>query len=208
MIVATGLSLRNEKAMARQINWYMNGWEYHNTKDKHGKNKRVLTYKGVYYSFNLSARGLAALKACYLALALALYMAFILYSTGKAKSGGALYSGFPGMMTIIPFIYLGMGVFCLLLTKRNMTYRAYYASIKRITYSNRIALALMGVSILGRIIYTAVNFSAGTTDLRPELFGFSYGGACIALIGGLLFLSNRFPAVIVGKKGGKSNGKQ
>ena len=183
--------------MARQVNWFLNGWEYADTCGRSGKKRRVMVYKGAYYSFGLTARGLALLKTGYLVSTLALFAAFWIYSTDQTRSGAAFYSGVPCMLAIIPFIYLGMGVFCLTIAKSDMTYRSFYASVKRIKYSAIISVALVGVSVLGRVVYIVIH---SVEELRGDIAGLAPGVFCVAVLGALLFMHRRFPVGVAGKK--------
>lgn len=183
--------------MARHVNWYMDGWEY--KEDKQGGMKRTLVYTGPYYSFNLSERGLLKLKAGYLMLTLALFCVFLLCATRDSGGGKAFYSGVPTMFATVPFMYLGMGVACLLPAKSSMTYRSYYASVKRITYSTRFAIALLGLGTLGRVVYIALNLSGGMLDLRLELLCLLGEVFCLADIAVMFYLLRRFPVIIIQK---------
>lgn len=182
--------------MARHINWYLNGWVFDNVEQK-GQVRRVLVYRGAYYGFSLSDKGLRSLKAGYLLLTLATYAVFFLLSMNGSQGGETFYSGVPGMMTIIPFIYLGMGVFCFVFTKVKMTYRAYYASIKRIIYSSRVAIVLLGLCTMGEVLFIAIHASDPDFHLNVELqrlFGVLF---CTAATGVMLFLHKKFPISIV-----------
>lgn len=183
--------------MARHVNWYLDGWEYR--QDSKGGKKRTLVYTGPYYSFNLSARGLIKLKAGYLLLTLALFSVFLICETRSTGGGMAFYSGVPTMLAIVPFIYLGMGVSCLMPAKSEMTYRSYYASMQRIIYSTRLSIALLGLGALGRLVHIALSLSGGTLDLRLELLCLLGEIFCLADIGVIFYLRRRIPATIVTK---------
>lgn len=181
--------------MARQVNWYLNGWVYDTVAQK-GHVKKVLVYKGAYYSFNLSTKGLRILKAGYLLLALTIYVVFYLFATNGSQGAETFYSGIPGMLSIIPFIYLGMGVFCLMFAKDKMTYRSYYASVKRITYSARASIILLGLCILGEILFIALHASGTNYDMNAELQRLLGALFCAAAAGAALYLQKRFPVSI------------
>ncbi len=183
--------------MARHINWFMDGWEY-NTVDHSGKIKRELVYKGAYYSLNLSSKGFRYLKAGYLLMTLAIYAVFLLFSSNGSQGGETFYSGLPCMLSIIPFIYLGMGVFCLMSAKDKMTYRSYYASIKRMTYSARLTAALLGLSVLGEVLYIVIHASDSDIHMNLELQRLFGALFCVAVTGAMLYLQKKFPVSIVG----------
>ena len=88
-----------------------------------------------------------------------------------------------------------------MIANRHMTYRAYYASMKRIIYSTRIAFVLISVSVISRIIYIMIHIHEEALGLPSEVYGLFYGAICIADIGAMLFLTHRFPVGIVEKNG-------
>ncbi|MGI5971136.1 MAG: hypothetical protein ACOX7P_05355 [Oscillospiraceae bacterium] len=181
--------------MARYVNWYWDGWKMKTVLNEKGRKKRIFVYEGEYYSFNLAPRSLMLLKAIYLILTAALFTVFILSSIVGAPSGEAFYSGGPAMLTIIPFIYLFMGVFSLIPVKEKMTYRSYYASMKRIKYSTRFAIAFLAASVIGQIVFLALNRLNG--QLWPELWRLFGSLFCIAVLGAMFYLRHRFPANMI-----------
>ena len=84
--------------MARDVNWYLRGWEYRDVVNKAGKTRRRLTYIGEYYGLDLSARGLLLLKCTYVLLTLTLYAAFMYYVIYYSRGGGAIYASVPAML--------------------------------------------------------------------------------------------------------------
>ncbi|MBP1736334.1 MAG: hypothetical protein H6Q60_215 [Oscillospiraceae bacterium] len=186
--------------MGKAQNWYLQGWEYEDRLgEKRTNPRRVLVYKGDYYSFRLSSAGLKRLKVCFLCLTLVLLTVYIAGFFLNARRFLFAPAGIPYSLAIIPLIYLVIGVCSLLTAKEPLTYRAYFGAVKRTRWAADFGAALLAVAVVGQIIYL---FQYGAGWAADDWF-LAGNILCTVLLTIMLLLFRRFPAKLLPQKNEK-----
>lgn len=187
--------------MERKQNWYMQGWEYAESISDTGKQKRVLRYVGEYYAVTASKTKVILLKSVCALSVLLLGLIFYGLSSANIAVGRMTYAHGPYLLTLIPLIYLVIGVVCFFCAPRKMTYRTYYGSVLRIKRASTAVLILTAASFLGNAARLAYAFFARNAGIawRWEMIwmgGLLFSAILSAVIWGMLA---RLPIDILAK---------
>ena len=172
--------------------WYFRGWEYQESVEPGGRSGGRLVYTGEYYSFGVSGDKLRRLKKRYALLTAALLLCYVLCSLDTPTGSRSLWGG-ACILTIIPLMYLLMGISCLLRAKPKMTYRDRHLSWFRIHYSSMAAALLLAIAAAGEAIYILRLATPPAADIRW------LAGQLLSLILSLaiLIISCRFPPKMI-----------
>lgn len=174
--------------MTRRENWYFRGWECRTCIGKNGRAGKELVYIGEYYTFRLEQQALTRLKTVYGGITAALLVCYVLSSLELPAGSRTLWGG-ACILTIIPLMYLTMGMVNLFRTPLEMTYRDVHASWNRIHYAAMFSTILLGIAAIGEAIYIVKLETAPAADLR-WLVG---QVVCLSCSAAILWLSLRFP---------------
>lgn len=166
-----------------RTNWYFEGWK---------KQGGRWEYHGVRYRFQAEESALHKLKVCYGAAALAMILIWlvcsVLWGVGKETSA---YVGAPWFLQILPFMYLIMGVYGILRSGYDMTYRDLRAGFFRIRIAKWVLLILQAASVIGELVFLILYHSV--LPVSEEILFMAGACLCILCTAVLLFLQYRYP---------------
>ncbi len=130
--------------------------------DDKGRTKDVAVYKGDYYDVSLDEAGVPRFRK--INLALLVLIAFWHLGGGFIGNPGMyqFYVALPYVVAFFPIVYLAAGIINLPREKRNYKRDEIGLSFNRIKTMSIISMAILGVGVLGEIVFIA--FVASTPD--------------------------------------------
>lgn len=161
----------------RVRDWYFQGWE--RREDENGKSAMV--YTGEYYTF---PGGLSGAKPPCLLMTAGLLALYLLVAFFPSEGGMWHFAAIPQLLELIPLIYLVMGGFRLLRAKEPMTFRDWYASLRRMETSALWSSVLTAFMAAMEIIY--ILFIAAGASMPAEPL-YLLGEAGCAVLSVLLY---------------------
>ena len=178
--------------MARNVNWYFEGWKKDREVSASGKEKTVWKYQGVYYEFQMDGRQRTLMKAGYTGLSVLLIGLWVLFSfLPGAGRENAFYVGAPWFLQIISFMYLIVGLFGIWRSGEKMTYRDVCAGYYRIRYVKWILLILQIICLSGEIVFLIAFHPY--ISVGAELLWLFGAALCLLLLIGIFILHRKFP---------------
>lgn len=180
--------------MKHRGDWYFEGYEGRSVPGADGRPRRRLVYTGEYYGF---ARGGNALRRKLLyTLAVAVYLlCYTLNALSSAETARIAYIGMPVMLSVVPAIWLVLGLVCFWPAGEEMTARVLYASLRRMRRALWVMTPLLAVGAVGcviRFIPRPALLSSGAELLYLLCTIGAFGADCFVLV-----LLRRDPVVVV-----------
>ena len=159
------MELKWPKRSHRDVDTYFAGYEKKVTTDPGtGRKKKEYIYRGDYYIFSLAEEGFSRFRLGSLLRVLGSTALFAAAHALGPQGSVTTYIGIPALLSIIPLVYLLMGLVVLLRTpKPKMTIRQYCFGLERMENVLWILLVLWAVAGGGELVYLLVKrlFSAG-----------------------------------------------
>lgn len=173
--------------------WYFDGYKREKQPRKDGKGARsVLVYVGEYYGFR--EKGLQRRLKWQTSLAVTASIAAYLYAQLTPAEGGMnRFVALPGILVLVPMIFLLIGLFNFLIAREKWEIRSYYAGYRRLGRFAIAQMAIMAVWALMEAGFVALNPSLFFEELHYLLGALTSLGASIWLVA----LVRRHPAVQV-----------
>ncbi len=151
----------------RGIKLYFEGYEKQTVTDPDtGRQKTKYVYTGDYYCFQLEKGQFRRYKLESELLTLGGTAAFL--TGGLLGSGGSttVYSGVPAVVSVLPLLYLLMGLWGLVWDgSPKMTIREYVYGLGRMRNSLWAVLLLWAVTFLGHVVYIFLNWNFSALEL-------------------------------------------
>lgn len=163
--------------------WYFQGWE--RREDENGR--RVFVYTGEYYAF---PGGLRAARRTTGLLSAALILVYLLAALTPPEGGMWHLAAIPQLLELIPLVYLGMGVVCLLRAREPLTYRAWHASWRRMHRASLASLVFTAAMAVVEIVFLVL---ASPASVGAELLYLMEELTCAALSLGILLYIQKHP---------------
>lgn len=140
---------------------YIKDYEIVTTEDEKGREKRTVVYRGSIYEADVGALGLIKFKRICLLLAAAIVILQI--AAGFVANPGmyAFYVALPYVSVFLPLYLLVDGILRLPKEQRPMHRDEAELSFDRIRKASTFLLIILGVGILGEIVYLAGFASEG-----------------------------------------------
>jgi hypothetical protein len=141
---------------------YSEDYELQEVTDEKGKTREVAVYRGDYFEVSLDEQRVPRFKK--LCLILLVMIVFWHLAGGFIGNPGMykFYVAFPYVAAFFPIIYMAAGILNLPCEKRKFRRDEIGLSFNRIKTMAIIALAILGVSVLGEAVYIA--FVAAAPD--------------------------------------------
>ena len=180
--------------MARRGSWFFEGYETVIQTDAKGREKKVLVYRGEWYGLEISPAGLSRVKAAMAALSLVLTALFLLLSFRPSPGGMEPWVGAPLLLTLVPLIFLWIGLVNFLVAKPYWEIRTYYAGYRRLGRSALGATVILAVATVAELVFIV------TTGRLVVLTESTYlGGLLVCLLCALAIwnIKQRYPAVVI-----------
>lgn len=190
--------------MSKKQNWYLRGWTYSEQISPSGFLKKALIYTGEYYLVRLHKKSFYRVKFWSALETSAIYVLYIWISLLSPQGSRVVYVGAAAILAIIPLMFQGMGVFCLLRSPQCMSYRDYCAGWRRTMTASVLTAILFSESFLGQSIFLILYIRKGLPDLFREWiwFGGSLFSAAFAYI--LFFMLKRVQVDILSNENGQA----
>ncbi len=173
--------------------WYFDGYKRVEQPKKNGKGTHsVLVYVGEYYGFK--EKGLQRRLKWQTTLATVICIVTYFFAQLTPADGGMnRFVALPGILALVPMIFLVMGLFNFLIAKEKWEIRSYYAGYRRL---GRFAIAQVLILAIWTLVeagFLVVNPSSLLEELHYLL------GALVSLAAAiwLVVLVRRHPAVPV-----------
>ena len=180
--------------MARRGSWFFEGYETVIQTDAKGREKKILVYRGEWYGLGLDRAGLSRVKAAMAALTLVLTAMFLLLSFRPTTGGMERWVGLPLLLTLIPLIFLWIGMVNFLLAKDKWEIRTYYAGYRRLGRCILPAAILLAVSTVADVVYAV---RGGSLAIMAESTYLAELLVCLLCLWGLWTIRSRYPAQVV-----------
>ncbi len=178
----------------KETHWYLRGWEYEQRTQPDGSVRQELVYKGEYYQIRTGGKGLAGIKAAYVAAAALLWAVLAVLQTHIYRSETLFFEEGACALTLIPAIYMAIGSVRALGTHPPMTYRDMRASFGRIRTASKWCLALMAICLAGELFYLVFRLVNGyAVDWSAEGIWLVGGALGVLASATELALLRRFP---------------
>jgi len=132
---------------------YADDYEIQVVKDEKGRDKKVAVYRGNFFEVNLDEKQLILLRKR--SILLFLIVVALQIAGGFVANRGmyAFYVALPYVFAFLPLYYLGTGIFRMPTRKRKYHREEVGLSFERAKKANRFLLIILGVGVIGEIIY-------------------------------------------------------
>jgi hypothetical protein len=173
--------------------WYFDGYKRVEQLNKNGTTRQVLVYTGEYYGLAGGAQGLRQMKRLSV-IAVALCLLPYFYAQFFPSTGGMEhFVALPGILALVPMMFLLIGLGNFLFSKEAWEIRVYYAGYRRMTRWGIAQAVLLGLWVLAEIVYLALHISLFVAELRYLI------AALVSLAANLwlMWLVRKHPAIVV-----------
>jgi hypothetical protein len=180
--------------MRSRGSWYFDGYQRVEQPKKDGTGTRqVLVYTGEYYGLPGGAQPLRKHKLlCSAATVLCLLPYF--YAQFFPATGGMDHLvALPGILALVPIMFLVIGLGNFLFAKERWEIRVYYAGYRRMTRWSIALAVLLGLWALAEVVFVARNSSLAVEE-APYLIAALVSAAADLW---LVWLARKHPAVVV-----------
>ncbi len=174
--------------------WYFEGYKRVEQPKKNGKGThQVLVYVGEYYGIPDGKEAQKKLKRQTALAALICFAAYFYAQLTPAAGGMNRFVACPGILALVPIIFLAIGMFNFLTAREKWEIRVYYAGYRRIGRWGIAQAVLLALWTLAEVGFVVLNLSLFLAELHYLL------GALISLAAAvwLVVLVQRNPAVVV-----------
>lgn len=178
--------------MAKRGSWFFEGYESEVQTGPNGKEKNVLVYRGAWYGLGLEKRAYRLCKLAFLGLMLVLTGVYLVISLFPSAGGMTRWVGAPGLLALVPLMFMWIGLVNFLAAKAKWEARVHYAGYRRLGRWTYVFLLPMAVSAVAEIVFMIREGPAGPEV--PYLVGVL---ACLACAVGICLLQRRFPVTVV-----------
>ncbi len=177
----------------RKGDWYFEGYrsEIIPASNRRGQ-KRTFIYEGDYYSLGLPPKKRNAFKLCCFVLYIAAIATYLTMMLTTFTASAFFYVGIPSILAVIPLIYLGMGVVCLIAAPEQMTLRIRYSSLRRIGRATCCSMVFLSISLVGDLAFLIQYF--GHYLFRHEIILLLLNTASLILLTLIWVQIKRHPA--------------
>ena len=161
------MELKWPKRSHRDVDTYFAGYEKQETVDPvTGRKKTEYIYRGDYYIFSTAEKEFSRFRLGSLLRVLGATALFAAAHGLGPRGSVTTYIGIPALLSIIPLVYLWMGLVVLLRTpKPKMTMRQYCFGLERMENVLWILLVLWAVAGGGELVYLLVKRIFATEEL-------------------------------------------
>lgn len=173
--------------------WYFDGYQSVTETTPDGKQKKKLVYTGEWYGFQGGAARLKQMKLRCLLLSLAGIACNLLAQFFPSTGGMVHWMALPSLFSLVPMIFLIVGLVNFLPSREKWEIRVYYAGYRRLGRSAGVMLLLQAVWLVMELVFVAMNLSLFLSEL-PYLLLVLAGAAAL---GAEVLLIHRVPAVVV-----------
>ncbi len=183
-----------DKMFSMSMRKYTNDYEIVSTMDDKGREKRKAVYRGDYFEIEQDEERLLNFRrSSFFLVGLIL---FFQISMGFINNQGMnqIYVAFPYVFTFFPLMYLVAGIISLPKEKRNYRRDEVGLSFDRLKSSSKALLFLLGVGIIGEIIFLLFGLKGGQISL--EIFYL----ALEMMSAGVVYLTIKYQNLITIKK--------
>ena len=179
--------------MKRMGSWYFDGFKREEYTKPNGKKSSRLVYVGEWYGFPGGREEMLRLKkAAFLLTALSCIPYF--YAQFNPAEGGMVHwMAIPSLLSLVPLIYMIIGLINFLPSKDKWEIRVYYSGYRRLYRSAVVVLVLMCIWIVMEAVYIVMNLSS----ILSELAYFLCVVASTAFLACMIVLIRRHPAVVI-----------
>jgi hypothetical protein len=180
--------------MKRVGSRFFDGYQAELVPGKDGKgHRRSLVYCGEWRGVAGGQKTLNRVKLLCASVTAGLIAAYFYIGLNPSAGGMDRYVAAPGIVALVPMIFLVIGVVNLLISKEKWERRVYYSGYRRIRNSTVCLLIFISLSFVAECVYIA---------LHPDEFAgeFKYAAGlvfCIACACALLAIQRKYPVVIV-----------
>ncbi len=174
--------------------WYFEGYKTVEQPRKNGKGaRRVLVYVGEYYGLPGGKPVQNRLKLQTALDALVCVAAYLYAQLTPGEGGMNRFVGLPGILALVPMIFLLIGLFNFLTAGEKWEIRVYYAGYRRMARWGIAQAILLGLWTLVEAGFVVMNLSQFLAELHYLL------GALVSLAAALrlVFLVRKHPAAVV-----------
>lgn len=174
--------------------WYFDGYKAVMEPRKDGRgSRRVLIYQGEWYGFRDTQAAQRRRKWKCALLSLVSIGAFLVAQFTPEFGGRNVWVALPGILAIIPMMFLLIGLFNYLLSKEKWEKRVYYAGYRRLLRSSAVQTVLLGLWLAMEVLYVTINRTLFHYEIHYLLaamlsFGTSFG---------LVLLIRRHPVGVI-----------
>jgi hypothetical protein len=180
--------------MRKAGNRFFDGYRAELVPKENGKGyRKELIYCGEWYGVKGGQKALGRIKL-FCALPTAGLIAMYFYIGLNPSPGGMdRIVAAPGVVALVPMIFLVMGVINLLISKEKWERRVYCSGYRRIRNSSVCFLICIALSFVAECVYTALH-----ADKFAGEFGYSAGLVfCAACACALLAIRKKYPAEVL-----------
>lgn len=155
----------------RDVNLYFEGYQRQTRLDPAtGRNRTEYVYTGDYYLFGLEQRAYNRFRGLTSGAVLGALALYVLANLLGPQGSTTLYVGVPALCTIIPMIYMLLGLGGLWGAKTpKMTIREYTFGLGRLKNSVWAAALLWGISLVGELVYLVLHRAFQINELGSSL---------------------------------------
>jgi hypothetical protein len=180
--------------MRQKGSWYFEGYQRVEQLKKDGSGTRqVLVYTGEYYGLPGGAEALRAVKRQSVITTILCLLPYF-YAQFFPSSGGMEHLvALPGILALVPMMFLVIGLGNFLFAKEQWEIRVYYAGYRRMSRWAIAQAVLLGLWALAELVYLALHISLFAEEL-PYL-----AAALVSTAANLWLvrLTRKHPAVVV-----------
>lgn len=131
--------------------WYFDGYEGRSVPNPDGRPRRQLVYTGEYYGF--SGVGKMRGQKLWYTLAVAVYLlCYVSNSLSNGTMAHTAYVGLPVFLSVVPAVWLVIGLVCFWAAGPEMTARTLYSSLRRMKRSLWFITPLLAVGSGGCVV--------------------------------------------------------
>jgi hypothetical protein len=174
--------------------WYFDGYQRVTRPKKNGEGTcQVLVYTGEYYGFPGGGQELGQMKKRATILTVISLICYFVAQFFPSDGGMNRLVALPGILALVPMIFVVMGLGNFLLAKEKWEIRVYYAGYRRLTRWGIGQAVLLGLWALAELVYLVLHFSQIGGEVVYFLLALLSLGANLRL----LYLVRQHPAQVV-----------
>jgi hypothetical protein len=173
--------------------WYFEGYQREQQLRTDGTTRSVLVYRGEYYGFPQGLEQQKKLKRQTTIAVVLCYLAYFYAQLTPAAGGMYRFVALPGILALVPILFLSIGMVNFWMAKEKWEVRVYYAGYRRVTRWGIALLVLLGIWTAVEIGYLVVHLSLFLSELHYLLAAL----VSVAAAAWLVYLVRKYPAVVI-----------
>jgi hypothetical protein len=173
--------------------WYFDGYQREQQLNEDGTTRSVLVYRGEYYGF---AQGLELQKKQKIQTTIAVVVCYLTYFYAQltpAAGGMDHIVALPGILALVPMLFLTIGMFNFWMAKEKWEIRVFYAGYRRVTRWGIALLVLVALWAAAEVGFLLAHLSLFVSELHYLLAAL----VSVAAAAWLVYLVRKYPAIVI-----------